>query len=80
MSALDHKQTFRLLFGMSGLPLKADFLIARSGHHQAGNSEMAAKGPIADMPRTMGTHKCRSFDEWARARKINAMPLGRNAG
>ena len=72
---MDHKQTFRLLFGMSGLPLKADFLIARSGHHQAGNSEMAAKGPIADMPRTMGTHKCRSFDEWARARKINAMPL-----
>ena len=68
VSALDHKQTFRLLFGMSGLPLKADFLIARSRHHQAGNSEMAAKGPIADMPRTMGTHKCRSFDEWARAR------------
>jgi hypothetical protein len=78
MSALDHKQAFHLLFGMSGLPLKADFLIARrSGHHQAGNSGMAAKGPIADMPRTMGakTHKCRSFDEWVRAMKINAMPL-----
>jgi hypothetical protein len=29
MSALDHKQTFSVLFGMSGLPLKADFLIAR---------------------------------------------------
>jgi hypothetical protein len=29
---------------MSGLPLKADFLIARSGHHQADNSGMAAKG------------------------------------
>jgi hypothetical protein len=55
MSALDHKQTFSVLFGMSGLPLKADFLIARSGHHQAGNSEMAAK---EDQRHATGRNAC----------------------
>ena len=80
MSALDHKQTFRLLFGMSGLPLKADFLIARSGHHQAGNSEMAAKGPIADMPRTMGTHKLSVVRRMGARKEDQRHATGRNAG